>query len=135
MINMRKWINLIIEIENNIKNNKIKYFGNLNKADQKWLENKGKKSYSGGELQPIIINNEMIGGIHWDLGGVDYIEFKPEYKGKGFLKQVVQDNIEDGKVRFVSASSDLTSKLRNFGDVSYDPETDITTLNIMKNRI
>ena len=132
---MRKWINLIIEIENNIKNNKIKYFGNLNKADQKWLENKGKKSYSGGELQPIIINNEMIGGIHWDLGGVDYIEFKPEYKGKGFLKQVVQDNIEDGKVRFVSASSDLTSKLRNFGDVSYDPETDITTLNIMKNRI
>jgi hypothetical protein len=132
MINMRKWINLITEIENNIKNNKIKYYGNVNKADQKWLEIKGKKSYSGGELQPIIINNEMIGGIHWDLGGVDYIEFKPEYKGKGFLKQVVQDNIEDGKVRFVSASSDLTSKLRNFGDVSYDPETDITTLNILK---
>ena len=129
---MRKWINLIIEIENNIKNNKIKYFGNVNKADQKWLEIKGKKSYSGGELQPIIINNEMIGGIHWDLGGIDYIEFKPEYKDKGFLKQVVQDNIEDGKVRFVSASSDLTSKLRNFGDVSYDPETDITTLNILK---
>lgn len=129
---MRKWINLITEIENNIKNNKIKYYGNVNKADQKWLEIKGKKSYSGGELQPIIINNEMIGGIHWDLGGVDYIEFKPEYKGKGFLKQVVQDNIEDGKVRFVSASSDLTSKLRNFGDVSYDPETDITTLNILK---
>ena len=132
MINMRKWINLIIEIENNIKNNKIKYFGNVNKADQKWLEIKGKKSYSGGELQPIIINNEMIGGIHWDLGGIDYIEFKPEYKDKGFLKQVVQDNIEDGKVRFVSASPDLTNKLRNFGDVSYDPETDITTLNILK---
>jgi hypothetical protein len=135
MINMRKWINLIIEIENNIENNKIKYFGNVNKAEQKWLEINGKNSYSGGELQPIIIKNEMIGGIHWDLGGVDYIEFKPEYKGKGFLKQVVQDNIEDGKVRFVSASSDLTSKLRNFGDVSYDPETDITTLNILKNRI
>jgi hypothetical protein len=132
MINMRKWINLIIEIENNIKNNKIKYFGNVNKADQKWLEIKGKKSYSGGELQPIIINNEMIGGIHWDLGGIDYIEFKPEYKDKGFLKQVVQDNIEYGKVRFVSASPDLTNKLRNFGDVSYDPETDITTLNILK---
>lgn len=132
---MRKWINLIIEIENNIENNKIKYFGNVNKAEQKWLEINGKNSYSGGELQPIIIKNEMIGGIHWDLGGVDYIEFKPEYKGKGFLKQVVQDNIEDGKVRFVSASSDLTSKLRNFGDVSYDPETDITTLNILKNRI
>ena len=128
IVDIRKWINLIIEIENN----KIKYYGNVNKADQKWLEIKGKKSYSGGELQPIIINNEMIGGIHWDLGGVDYIEFKPEYKGKGFLKQVVQDNIEDGKVRFVSASSDLTSKLRNFGDVSYDPETDITTLNILK---
>ena len=129
---MRKWINLITEIENNIKNNKIKYYGNVNKADQKWLEIKGKKSYSGGELQPIIINNEMIGGIHWDLGGIDYIEFKPEYKDKGFLKQVVQDNIEDGKVRFVSASPDLTNKLRNFGDVSYDPETDITTLNILK---
>jgi hypothetical protein len=128
ILDIRKWINLIIEIENN----KIKYFGNVNKADQKWLEIKGKKSYSGGELQPIIINNEMIGGIHWDLGGIDYIEFKPEYKDKGFLKQVVQDNIEDGKVRFVSASPDLTNKLRNFGDVSYDPETDITTLNILK---
>ena len=127
IIDIRKWNNLITEIENNIK-----YYGNVNKADQKWLEIKGKKSYSGGELQPIIINNEMIGGIHWDLGGIDYIEFKPEYKDKGFLKQVVQDNIEDGKVRFVSASPDLTSKLRNFGDVSYDPETDITTLNILK---
>ena len=129
IVDIRKWINLIIEIENN----KIKYFGNVNKADQKWLEIKGKKSYSGGELQPIIINNEMIGGIHWDLGGIDYIEFKPEYKDKGFLKQVVQDNIEDGKVRFVSASPDLTNKLRNFGDVSYDPETDITTVSIQKN--
>jgi hypothetical protein len=132
MINMRKWINHIIEIENNIENNKIKYFGNVNKADQKWLEIKGKKSYSGGELQPIIINNEMIGGIHWGLGGVDYIEFKPEYKSKGYLKQVVQDNIEDGKVRFVSASPDLTNKLKNYGDISYDPETDITTLNNVK---
>ena len=132
IVDIRKWINLIIEIENNIEKNKIKYFGNVNKADQKWLKIKGRKSYSGGELQPIIINNKMIGGIHWDLGGIDYIEFKPEYKDKGFLKQVVQDNIEDGKVRFVSASSDLTSKLRNFGDVSYDPETDITTLNILK---
>jgi hypothetical protein len=132
ILDIRKWINLIIEIENNIEKNKIKYFGNVNKADQKWLKIKGRKSYSGGELQPIIINNKMIGGIHWDLGGIDYIEFKPEYKDKGFLKQVVQDNIEDEKVRFVSASPDLTNKLRNFGDVSYDPETDITTLNILK---
>jgi hypothetical protein len=38
IIDIRKWINLIIEIENNIK-----YYGNVNKADQKWLEIKGKK--------------------------------------------------------------------------------------------
>jgi hypothetical protein len=75
IVDIRKWINLIIEIENNIENNKIKYFGNVNIANQKWLEIKGKNSYSGGELQPIIINNEMIGSIYWDLGGVDYIEF------------------------------------------------------------
>ncbi len=35
IIDIRKWIDLIIEIENNIENNKIKYFGNVNKADQK----------------------------------------------------------------------------------------------------
>jgi hypothetical protein len=66
------------------------------------------------------------------LGGIDYIGFKPEYKDKGFLKHVVQDNTDNGKVRFVSASPDLTSKLKNYGDISYDPETDITTLNILK---
>jgi hypothetical protein len=65
MINeMRKWINLI----NEIKNYEIKYFGKVSPADQKWLEQKGRKSYSGGELQPIIINNQMVDGIHWDLG-------------------------------------------------------------------
>jgi hypothetical protein len=72
----------------------------------------------------------MIDGIHWDLGGIDYIEFKPEYKDKGFLKQVVQDNIEDGKVRIVSASPDLINKLKNYGEISYDTETDITTVSI-----
>lgn len=125
-IEMRKWINLINEIEKN----EIKYFGKVSPSDQKWLEVKGRKSYSGGELQPIIINNQMIGGIHWDLGGIDYIEIKPEFQGKGVLRKIVMDNVEDGKVKFVTASPDLTDKLKNYGDVSYDPETDITTLEV-----
>ena len=61
---IRKWINLITEIEND----QIKYFGKVSKEDQKWLEQKGRKSYCGGELQPILINNQMVGGIHWDFG-------------------------------------------------------------------
>ncbi len=127
MVNeMRKWINLINEIENY----EIKYFGKVNKEDQKWLQQKGRKSYSGGELQPIIINNQMVGGIHWDLGGIDYIEFKPEFKGKGTLRKVVMDNMENGDVKFVSASPELTSKLKNYGSVSHNEETDITTVNI-----
>lgn len=127
MINeMRKWIDLINEIEKN----EIKYFGKVSPADQKWLEQKGRKSYSGGELQPIIINNQMVGGIHWDLGGIDYIEIKPEFKGKGVLRKIVMDNIEDGKVKFVTASPDLISKLTNYGSVSHNDETDITTVNI-----
>ena len=127
MVNeMRKWINLINEIENY----EIKYFGKVSPADQKWLEQKGRKSYSGGELQPIIINNQMVGGIHWDLGGIDYIEFKQEFKGKGTLRKVVMDNIENGDVKFVSASPELTSKLKNYGSVSINDETDITTVNI-----
>ena len=121
---MRKWIDLITEIENN----EIKYFGKVSNEDQKWLQQKGRKSYSGGELQPIIINNQMVGGIHWDLGGIDYIELKPKFHGTGVLRKVVMDNIEDGEVKFVSASLDLTNKLNNYGDVSYDPETDITSI-------
>jgi hypothetical protein len=66
---MRKWIDLINEIEND----QIKYFGKVSKEDQKWLEQKGRKSYSGGELQPIIINNQMVGGISLNLEGIDYI--------------------------------------------------------------
>lgn len=130
IIDIRKWINLIIEIENNIENNKIKYYGNVNKADQKWLIIKGRNSYSCGELQPIIINNKMIGGIHWDLGGIDYIEFKPEFKDKGFLKHVVYDNVDNGKVKFVSASPDLIKKLKNYGKLSYNEDNDITTLHV-----
>ena len=130
MINeIRKWIDLLTEIENN----GIKYFGKVSPADQKWLEQKGRKSYSGGELQPIIINNQMVGGIHWDLGGIDYIEFKPEFKGKGTLRKVVMDNIENGDVKFVSASPDLTSKLKNYGYVTHNEETDVTTVTIQKN--
>jgi hypothetical protein len=127
MVNeMRKWINLVAELDND----EIKYFGKVSTADQKWLQQKGRKSYSGGELQPIIINNQMVGGIHWDLGGIDYIEFKPEFKGKGTLRKVVMDNMENGDVKFVSASPELTSKLKNYGSVSHNNETDITTVNI-----
>jgi hypothetical protein len=130
MINeIRKWIDLINEIENN----KIKYFGKVSNEDQKWLEQKGRKSYSGGELQPIIINNQMVGGIHWDLGGIDYVEFKPAYQGTGVLRKIVMDNVEDGEVKFVSASLDLTNKLNNYGEVSYDADTDITKVKVKKN--
>ena len=130
MINeMRKWIDLINEIEKN----EIKYFGKVSPADQKCLEQKGRKSYSSGELQPILINNQMVGGIHWDLGGIDYLEFKPEFKGKGTLRKVVMDNIENGDVKFVSASPDLTSKLKNYGSVRHNEETDITIVTIQKN--
>ena len=121
---IRKWINIILEIENP----EIRYYGKLSLADQKWLEQKGRKSYSGGELQPIIINNQMVGGIHWDLGGIDYIELKPEFQGTGVLRKIVMDNVEDGEVKFVSASPDLTNKINNYGDVSYNPETDITSV-------
>lgn len=60
---IRKWINQIIVIEND----QIKYFGKVSLSNQKWLKQKGRKSYSSGELQHIIINNHMVGGIHWDL--------------------------------------------------------------------
>ena len=123
---MRKWINLILEIENN----EIKYFGKVSKDDEKWLEQKGRKSYSGGALQPIIINKQMVGGIHWDLGGIDFIEFKPEFQGKGFLRKVVMDNAENGVVKFVSASPELTKKLANFGIINYNQDTDITSVTI-----
>jgi hypothetical protein len=126
---MRKMINLILEFENN----EIKYFGKVSKDDQKWLEQKGRKSYSGGALKPIIINNQMVGGIHWDLGGIDFIEFKPEFQGKGFLRKVVLDNAENGLVKFVSASSELTKKLSNYGNISYNSTTDITSVKLANN--
>ncbi len=130
MINeVRKWIDLINEIENN----EIKYFGKVSNEDQKWLEQKGRKSYSGGELQLIIINNQMVGGIHWDLGGIDYVELKPEFQGTGVLRKIVMDNVEDGEVKFVSDSLDLTNKLNNYGEVSYDADTDITKVKVKKN--
>ncbi len=126
---MRKWIDLITEIENS----EIKYFGKVSNEDQKWLQQKGRKSYSGGELQPIIINNQMVGGIHWDLGGIDFIELKPEFQGTGVLRKIVMDNLEDGEIKFVSASPDLTNKLNSYGDVSYDANTDITTVKVKMN--
>ncbi len=73
---LRKWINLILELNSP----KIKYYGHVSYDDGKWLEKKGRNSYSGGELRPIIINNQMVGGIHWDLGGIDYIELKCKHR-------------------------------------------------------
>ncbi len=52
---------------------------------------------------------------------------KLEIKGKGTLVKVVMDN---GDVKLVSASPDLTSKLKNYGSVSHNDETNITTVNI-----
>jgi len=47
MVNeMRKWIDLITETENS----EIKYFGKVSNEDQKWLQQKGRKSYSGGRV-------------------------------------------------------------------------------------
>ncbi len=113
MVNeMRKWIDLVTELDND----QIKYFGKVSPVDQKWLEQKGRKSYSGGELQP--------------MGGIDYIEIKPEFQGKGVLRKIVMDNVEVGKVKFVTASEDLRKKLKNYGTISYDSNTDITTLKI-----
>jgi hypothetical protein len=108
----------------------IKYFGKLTKDELNWLIRKGRKSYSGGELTPIFLNDKMIGGISWNLGGIDYIEFLPEYKGKGYLKYIVKDNIDDGKVKFVSASPELTDKLKKYGVVTYNENNDITTVHI-----
>jgi hypothetical protein len=72
----------------------------------------------------------MVGGIHWDLGGIDYIEIKPDFKGKGILRKILMDNVEDGEVKFVTASHNLTDKLKNYGDVTYEPGTDITTVKV-----
>ena len=123
---IRKWMNLILEIDNP----EIRYYGKLSEPDQKWLELKGRNSYSGGELDPIFINNQMVGGIHWDLGGIDYLEIKPAFQGTGVLRKVVFDNIVDGEVKFVSASAELTKKLSSYGDVSYDDDTGITTVKV-----
>ena len=41
---IRKWIDLITEIENS----EIKYFCKVSNEDQKWLQQKGRKGYSGG---------------------------------------------------------------------------------------
>jgi hypothetical protein len=46
---------------------------------------------------------------------------------------VVMDNMENGDVKFVSASPDLTSKLKNYGSVTHNEETDITTVTIQQN--
>jgi hypothetical protein len=117
-------------------NESIQYHGKLNPDDLQWLIRKGRKSYSGGQLTPIIIDNTMVGGIHIDkmsgVWGIDYIEIKPEYRNKGILRKIIYDQAENGVVNFISASPELQQKLTTYGDVTTDPETDITTLNITK---
>jgi hypothetical protein len=109
----------------------LKYFGKLSDDEINWLVRTGRRSYSGGELRPIFIDGTMIGGISWNLGGIDYIQFLPKYKNKGLLKQVVFDNIdENGIVKFVSTSPELTEKLKNYGTVTYNEDNDITTLHV-----
>jgi len=97
----------------------------LSEENINWLERKGRGSFSGGPLTPIIVNNEMIGGLSWmkDNGkwGIGCIEFKREFQGKGNLRKVVYDNIEkDGTVSFIDASLDLQKKLANYGEVTID---------------
>lgn len=122
--------NLHDYVKENISNSTIKYFGNLTDYEHGWLIRTGRKSYSGGELRPIFLNGNMIGGISWNLGGIDYLDFLPKYLNKGFLKYIVYDNVENNKVKFVTASTELIQKLSNYGVVSYDENTDITTVNI-----
>jgi hypothetical protein len=40
------------------------------------------------------------------------------------------NNAENGIVKFVTASDELTAKLATYGDVEYDPKTDITSVKI-----
>ena len=111
----------------------IMYYGKVDNAEKKWLECEGRKSYSGGSLNPIMINGKMVGGIHWDLGGIDYLVLKPEYRSKGYLRKIVFDNQdENGLVKFVTASPELTEKLSSYGNVSYDANSDITTVDVLK---
>ena len=128
-------MNTLIEIINDsiqkFLNEEIK----LSDADYKWLERTGKRSYGGGTLQPIIYDGVMVGGLHWEkmpIWGIDYIEFKPEYQGKGYLGKVIQDNAENGMLHFISASDELQNKLKKYGTVTYDRGYDITTVHLNK---
>ena len=109
----------------------LKYYGKVSKEEENWLIRTGRKSYSGGELRPIFYDNKMIGGISWNLGGIDYIEFLPEFINKGYLKYIVYDNIDNNNnVIFVSASDKLKKQLSNYGQVFYDEDTDHTIVKI-----
>ena len=135
MKNLKKYIAIKIKkfINENLNTDEIKYFGKVTKKEEEWLVRTGRKSYSGGELRPIFFNDTMIGGISWNLGGIDYLEFIPKYKNKGYLKYIVYDNAdENNEVKFVTASDELIQKLNNYGTISYDQNTDITILNLNK---
>lgn len=133
---MRKFIATTISdyLNENVEVDSIKYFGKLTPKEHEWLIITGRRSYSGGELRPIFYNNIMIGGISWNLGGIDYLQFIPKYKNKGFLKYIVYDNAENNIVKFVSASDELKEKLSNYGHVYYDENDDITTVVLNKTK-
>ena len=81
----------------------------------------------------VLVGVCVFGGISWNLGGIDYIEFLPKYKDKGYLKYLVYDNMDkNGEVKFVTASDELTKKLSNYGNIDYDQNTDITSVTLNK---
>ena len=111
-------------------------FPKIQKADIAWLKQTGRKSYSGGELRPIVVDNKMVGGIHWDMGGIDYLELKKEFKHKGILRKIVCSNVEDDNtVKFVSASDELVNKLSTYGTVSYTESNDMHTVTVDKEKL
>lgn len=115
-------------------NETIQYHGQLSNDDYNWLKQTGRKSYSGGELTPIILNNTLVGGIHYSkmsgIWGIDYIEIKPEFRNQGILRKIIYDQAENGVVNFISANPELQQKLTTYGQVTTNPETDITTLTL-----
>jgi hypothetical protein len=130
---LRKFIEKTVKefLNEQINTDMIKYYGKLTSKEIEWLVRIGRRSYSGSELRPIFYNDTFIGGISWNLGGIDYIEFLPEFINKGYLKYIVYDNIDNNNnVIFVSASDKLKKQLSNYGQVFYDEDTDHTIVKI-----
>jgi hypothetical protein len=105
----------------------VNYFGQISPEDIKWLIRKGRSSYSGGQLIPFIVNGIMIGGCSYNLGGIDYIEFKEEFKKKGYLRVFLKWQLEDNQCKFVSCSETLHKRFLKYGKYEYNEDNDITT--------